>query len=607
MKRVFILIIIFWLSIGFTYVPGEENKGDKPPKNMYFTEKAEPVPEKMKKGFDSISVRDAENYLKFLSSDLLEGRDTGTTMYDIAAQFAAVLFRMWEIKPAGNLSLRKRQSIFETQKKQDKEKKKERTYFQEVIMKEFLDIERSMILDHRQGASRKTRTFYPDMDYINTTLHPGSFDDISAPVVFVGFGVSEKSIKFDEYKGMDVKGKIVLMFSGLPREAKEDSPFKKGKLKEKYYPTVQQMRKQGYATPKIRLAEEKGALVVLEVTPSVKGRSISSIARRNKQITDEESIIPGKRRNLSLNNSNPYWPWYRMPNFYISLEMAELILGLPDQGKAGEQLEELAKKIGENLKPQSRQLEGAFVTIKNTYKTGLVTSRNVLGFIEGSDAELKDEVVVIGAHLDHLGKRGDYIFNGAGDNGSGSAAVLELAQAFALNPVKPKRSILFALWTGEEYGMLGSRYYTDHPYFPLEKTVAYLNMDLIGWEWENKDLLVRLLKREGHDIPGKILDKIDPAKFLMPSLAEESEEMYETIKNCGRYTGFTLLLRKSSGKIGGSDHVPFARKNIAWTHFSAGFKKYYHRPSDSIDKINFDIVRDVSRFMYTIAFTYADK
>jgi len=132
-------------------------------------------------------------------------------------------------------------------------------------------------------------------------------------------------------------------------------------------------------------------------------------------------------------------------------------------------------------------------------------------------------------------------------------------------------------------------------------------MDVIGWGWENKDLLARLLKRGGYDIPGKILEKMDPAKFLMPSLAEESEEMYETIKNCGRYVEFTLLLRKSSGKVGGSDQVPFARKNITWTHFSGGIKKYNHQPGDSIDKINFDMLRDIARLMYTIAFTYADK
>ena len=141
----------------------------------------------------------------------------------------------------------------------------------------------------------------------------------------------------------------------------------------------------------------------------------------------------------------------------------------------------------------------------------------------------------------------------------------------------------------------------------MAKTAAYLNMDVIGWEWENKDLLARFLERRGYDIPAKTIEEIDLSKFLMPSLAKESEEMYETIKTCRRYVGFTLLLRKSGGRVGGSDYVPFARENIAWTHFSAGLKKYNHHPGDSIDKINFDMVRDIDRLMYTIAFTYADR
>jgi len=302
-------------------------------------------------------------------------------MYDIAAEFAAVLFRLWEIKPAGDFPPRKRRSYFDTQKKQDKKKKRERTYFQEMIMKEFLESKSSITLHYRKGSSDKSRTFYPDMDYMNEAGRPGSFEEISAPVVFVGFGISEK-------------------------------------------------------------------------------RAI---------------------------------------------------------------------------------------------------------------------------------------------------AVMELAQAFTKNPVKPKRSILFALWTGEERGILGSRYYVDNPYFPLEKTAAYLNMDMIGWEWEDKELLARFFKRRGYDMPEETLKKIDLSNFLMPSLAEDSKKMYKTIKNCGRYLGITLFLRKSGGMIGGSDYVPFARKNIPWTHFSTGTSKHTHRPSDSIEKINFDMIRDVSRLIYTIAFTLADK
>jgi Zn-dependent M28 family amino/carboxypeptidase len=252
-------------------------------------------------------------------------------------------------------------------------------------------------------------------------------------------------------------------------------------------------------------------------------------------------------------------------------------------------------------------LDGVFITIKTPFKTQVVKSCNVLGYLEGSDPELKKEVVVIGAHLDHLGKQGDYIYNGACDNGSGCAAVLELAQAFAVNPVKPKRSVLFALWTGEERGMLGSRFYVGHPYFPAAKTAAYLNMDVIGWEWEDKETLTRLFQRGGYEIPAEIFKKIDLANFLMPSLARESAELYEIIKNCGRYLGLTLFLRKSAGMVGGSDFVPFARENIPWTHIAAGGSNHTHQPGDSIDKINFHMIRKVAQFIYTVAFTLSDK
>jgi hypothetical protein len=604
MKRVFILLIMFMLSTALSPASGENKKIDEPPKDMYFMEKAEPVPGNVKKGFESITAKDAETYLRFLSSDLLEGRDTGTGMYDIAAGFAAALFRLWEIKPAGDYPPGKRRRFYDTTPK--KKKKKERTYFQEIIMKEILESKTSISLNFRKGGTNQSKTFCPGIDYIEPSDSKGGFKEISAPVVFVGYGISEKSLKFDEYKGIDVKGKVVLILSGKPQQEKKDSPFMKGKLKEKYYPTIQQMRKRGWWDPKMKLAEEKGAIAVLEVSSSSKNGNIVKITRRLNEINDEEPIVSRERRHISLLKGTPYWSWNKLPDFYISREMAEYILGLPGKDEE-DNLETLAKKISKNFKPQSRQLDGVFITIKNQFKTRVLTSSNVLGFIAGSDPELKKEVVVIGAHLDHLGKRGDYIYNGANDNASGSAAVLELAQAFALNPVKPKRSILFALWTGEERGMLGSRYYVDNPYFPLEKTVAYLNMDMIGWEWEDKDRLSGLFKRRGYDISEKTLEKIDLANFLMPSMAENSQEMYEIIKSCGRYIGGILFLRKSGGKIGGSDYVPFARKNIPWTHFVTGSGKHTHRPSDSIEKINFDLIQKVSRFIYTIAFAFADK
>jgi hypothetical protein len=600
-----LVIYLLWLFTAFIPAAEENKPKDDPQKDLYFVEKTEPVPEKMKPGFDSITAADAESYLRFLSSDLLEGRDTCSPGYNIAAEFAAALFRLWGLQPAGDFPPRKRPNPYDLLKTPDKKPNPTRTYFQDVFMKEFFDNDFSITGYYREKSSSQLKTFQPDIDYISPYEIPGNFEEITASVVFVGYGISEKSIDFDEYQGLDVKGKIVLMFGGLPRDEQEDSPFKKGKLKEKYYPDLQQRFRQGWVDPKQKLAEEKGALAVLEVSSSAKGGSIAQTTRMWETINDEEPIIPGEERSLSLLDNQPYWSWDRLPQLWISYQMADQILAFADN-RDHDSLEALAKKIDKDLKPRSRHLDGVSIAIKNRFKTKLVRCLNVLGFIEGSDPELKKEVVVIGAHLDHLGKRGDYIFNGADDNGSGSAAVLELAQAFALNPVKPKRSILFALWTGEEKGMLGSRFYADNPYYPLEKTLAYLNADTIGRAWE-KDFFINSFKRRNIILPEETLKKIDFSNFLTPSLAEDSPYLYETVKNCGRCLGITLLLRKSGGNVGGSDFVPFARKKIPWTHISSGGSKELHQPGDSIDKIDFEIIRKVSQLLYTIAFTVSDQ
>ena len=606
MKRIIILFIIFCLTISLTLAQEENKKKTEVPEGMYFLGKAVPAPDKIITGYDSIVARDAEAYVRFLSSDLLEGRETATPAFDIAAEFAAALFQGWGIQPAGDYPVPSFRRAIYASKKQDAEKEKQRTYFQTVITKRITAIKNAIDLDLRGSGTEKARTFQKDIDYLDNSFRSGGFQKITAPVVFIGFGIREKSLNFDEFKGIDVKGKVVLMFSGTPQGDKKDSPFRKGELKDKYYPPIT-ARRSGWTNPKIKILEENGAAAVLEVSGSTGEESIAKTSLDLKQPYDEEPMPIGDRQTLTLEDDSSIRSSETIPRYWISKAMGEQILGLKMRTDGGDNLANLAKQIGDSLKPQSRSLEGVYITITNDYQTEIALSRNVIGFIEGSDPELKKEVVVIGAHLDHVGKMGEYIYNGANDNASGSAAVLELAQAFALNPVKPKRSILFALWTGEEHGMLGSLYYTDHPYYPMDKTVAYLNMDMIGWEWEDKDSISARFKSRGQEISEEIMSKIDLSNFLMPGVTESSTEVYETLKDCGRYMGGVLFLRKAGGLTGGSDYVPFARKKVPWVHFVTGGTKYTHHPGDSIDKISFDMIQKVTRYIYTTGFALADK
>jgi Zn-dependent M28 family amino/carboxypeptidase len=248
-------------------------------------------------------------------------------------------------------------------------------------------------------------------------------------------------------------------------------------------------------------------------------------------------------------------------------------------------------------------------SVKTTAKTKLVQSPNVLGYIEGSDPELKKEVVVIGAHLDHLGKRGDYIFNGADDNGSGSVGVMELAEAFALNPVKPKRSVLFALWTGEEKGLLGSRYYVTHPVYPLKKTVANINLDMISRTWD-KTRLKRISRMMGTKLSEEQLKKIDVENFIAVSYDANAKDIRQFMVDNNQYVGLALYLRKTTSIMsggGGSDHMPFGMSKIPWAFFMAAMTKDYHQPSDSIEKISEKLMRNITRLSFLTAFSIANQ
>jgi hypothetical protein len=419
-------------------------------------------------------------------------------------------------------------------------------------------------------------------------------------VVFVGYGIQEKSLKFDEYKNMDVKGKIVMMLSETPGKDDPKSPFRKGKLMRKYYPPRMMMR---MGNPKARLAKELGAVAVLMVENSPKNNP--EVARRildSQRIDDERPIFPGKARRIALIEGKGLpMPWDTIPTIRISREMTDKILALVDQD-----IETLKSKIEENLKPHSMPLQGITFTVENKAKSKLVNCKNVVGYIEGSDPELKKEVIVIGAHLDHLGKRGDYIFNGADDDGSGSVGVMEIAEAFAKNPVKPKRSILFALWTGEEKGLLGSRHYVANPYFPLDKTVANLNLDMISRTWK-KDNLKMISRMFGMKLDKETLEKIDPKNFINVSYDADSPGLAAAVRANNDHVGLQVYLRESKEAMGGSDHAPFAMSDLPWAFFNAAITEDYHQPSDTVDKINPELMEKAIRLTYLTAFTLADK
>jgi hypothetical protein len=568
--------------------------------NLVFPEEeVQPVPENLKVGFESIAAHDLHANLKFLSSDALQGRDTATIGHQVAAEYAAAMFSLWGLLPAGDLPPRPSGRRMMMVPPKDNEKP-ERGYLQQIPLKETVATDGSAKVEWRQGALYKARSFTRDVDY-QYSARGGQ--DISAPVVFVGYGISEEEVEYDDYDGVDAKGKIVIMLSGIPHKDDPDSRFTK-EIKDKYDPPAMRRRSRFAQSEKNKVAESHGAVAIIMVESSPDKADVASRVLGSQKIDDEKPIIPGNRRRLSLIDATEKNPFKSLPTVRASRQMADQILQL-----AGDSVASLRQRIEDDFMPHSMELTGARFTVETEVTSKLASSPNVLGYVEGSDPELKDEVVVIGAHLDHLGTRGDYIFNGADDNGSGSVAVLELAQAFALNPVKPKRSVLFALWTGEEKGLLGSRHYVLHPFFPLTKTVANINLDMVSREWDKKRL-AGMARMFGMTLSEAQLEAVDVASLAALSFSDQQGEVRQAAVDNNQYVGMTLILREAEGNGvggGGSDHAPFAMKEIPWAFIIAGMTEDYHEPSDTVAKTSKQLMEKIARLSYLTAFTLADR
>lgn len=599
MKKSSIFFVLMALCV---LVPRSQVKPDEFMKSLVQVGKTVPVPERMKTGFEAIASGDLKNFLTFLSSDLLEGRETATRGFDIACGYAASFFTYWGVKPAGDLNRSPRLPDMMSTSEKGEGVTPDRGYSQEVAIRDVQESETAVLLEVKRGGWQKIRSFVPDVDFV---CQSSANETLKAGVVFAGYGIREKEANYDDYKEVDVQGKIVMILADAPGKNNPDSPFRKGELGRKYSaPPFPQMRMGHGRFSKVSLAAQMGALAVLLVPdPAAENGDLYRNILDTRTVNDEKPIVPGRRHRLFLAHPAGKMPWESIPVISVSRATADEILA-----SANQEANALGKRIDASLKPLSFEIKNASITIDNRIKATLTRSQNVLGLIEGSDPQLKSEVLVIGAHMDHLGKRGDYIFNGADDNGSGAAGVMSLAHAMALNPQKPKRSILFALWTGEEDGLLGSRHYVSHPFFPLEKTVAYLNMDMISRTFDEKTL-VRFFRMMGIGPKGDEIRKIDLNNFLFLGFSAGASGLADALKRADGYVGIDFYLRESRnalGPSGGSDHSSFALNKVPWIFFNAGLRDDYHQPSDSVEKADPRLMEKICRLAYATAFLLAD-
>lgn len=231
--------------------------------------------------------------------------------------------------------------------------------------------------------------------------------------------------------------------------------------------------------------------------------------------------------------------------------------------------------------------------LKNIFSKKKVKGENVLGYIEGSD--LKEELIIITAHYDHLGKHDTLIFNGADDDGSGTVAALEIAEAFMLAKKEgkgPRRSVLIMPVSGEEKGLLGSKYYTDNPIYPLKHTVANLNIDMIG------------RVDEYHDNPNYVY--LIGSDRLSTDLHDISEFVNE--KHFNLELDYTFNAKDDPNRYYyRSDHYNFAKNNIPVIFYFNGIHEDYHKTTDTIEKINFEKIEKISRLIFLTAWELANR
>ncbi len=405
---------------------------------------AAPVDESTRPGAATITAKDMLRHIEILASDALEGRGPGTTGEDRTVTYLTEQFSAAGLKP-GN---------------------PDGTFVQQVPLVGFRGKVRGAI----QAGGTKIELTKPEAWMaVSRRLVPESKVEGSA-VVFVGYGVVAPEFDRDDYKDVDVRGKTLVMLVGDPpipdkNDPDQLDPARFGGKAMTYY---------GRWTYKFEIAAEKGAAAVLLVHEEKEAGYpyqvvVGSWGRENFD-------IPSEDRNQGR----------AAVEAWIALDTAKRLCKA-----AGEDFDDLKKKaVADDFQPVALDANADFEA-RNTMRN--IKSRNVLARLEGSDATLKGEMVVYTAHWDHLGKDetlpGDQIYNGAADNASGVAALIEIAEAFARTPARPRRSLLFLAVTAEEKGLLGAKYYAAHPLYPLEKTLADINMDVTNLWGRTRDVI----------------------------------------------------------------------------------------------------------------------
>ena len=529
------------------------------------------VPVNERKGFDTLQESTLRRDLSYVASDKLEGRMSLQPGDEAAIDWIARQFSEAGLKPAavgsdGKPSFRQSFELIEYRPDRDSN---------------------SMTLT-RAGIS----TAYHAPQASGAWKHA---IDLTAPVVFAGYGITAPELNYDDFKGIDARGKIVLVFDHEPQEDDPHSIFNgTGNTR--------------YATTRVKLlnAQSHGAVALIVVaepnrhhlTNAERYAKIGGSAARMtplplQAIAEDELHIPAVQ--------------------VLDAVAAELL------ATSGATPSALQSAIDRDLTPQSRVLADTVVTLhlRNTSEHTGITA-NVAGLLEGSDPGLKAETILITAHHDHDGtspcppgvggidESGNatpagpncvQVWHGADDNGSGTVGVVNLARAFAANPVRPRRSILFVVFASEERGLLGAFWMAAHPLRPLDTTRAQINFDMIGRDEKPS------LQTDGLiQIPADTSNRLNLIGALYSP--DYNRIVHEENKAVGLVLDDRFDHESALNVFFRSDQFPFVLKNIPAFWFFTGFHPDYHHISDTVEKIDFVKMNKILQLAYLSAWRF---
>ncbi len=482
------------------------------------------------KSLDAITIENSQAYMKYLSSDAIQGRRTGSD-----GNLDAAAYIVNQAEKAGLRPLPGREDMYQTLK--------------------FLKT--SVVEDSTALILRDTLGNEICKINVEPLMTPASTVDLSGEIAYAGYGYMNSKTRYSDYQGISFKDKVVIVMTRKPDLAGSGMPRENEKINEDL-----EMRK---LTPLLM----QGPKAILFVADPAYDDSFNSGSFRMGDTYKLTPLFKSSSFNFALNIC------------IISPEDADRLLA-----PAGTNLIELQNNISETKKPVSFIVPGEVADLTIKVKQDTVYSSNVVGYIEGSDPALKEECVIYSAHYDHVGvKKDGSVNNGANDNASGTVGLLNIAKAFSVLEKKPLRSIVFLWTTGEEEGLYGSGYYISNPLFPLDKTVADLNFDMIGRSWMPAD--TGKVMGQKLDINGRDTIKIISARDCM--------EIIDYAIASGNETGLKVIDEGRGSHFSGSDHYNFVLKGIPAVFFFTGLHSDYHSITDDYEFIDFDKLVKTSR------------